>query len=135
MSEQDVGLCASWIERFDIGWWEKRNIYYKGVETSPLTCFKTMKLTTICNESKQTMSEQDVGRCVSWIERFDIGWREERNMNTPELSSPGPAQLMNKPYLSSPIPYSGHRPNRSKQKAEIKTTALFLFVIFFWNDF
>ena len=51
-SELDTGQCVSedvgpqrkWIVRSHIGWRGKRNISYKGVETSPLqTRFKTLR--------------------------------------------------------------------------------------------
>ena len=55
--------------RSHIGWRGERSIPYKGVETShQQTCFNTVKLTTIHNEPKRTVSTsggfellQDIG--------------------------------------------------------------------------
>ena len=46
--------------RFHVGWRGERSIPYKGVETSPYeTCFKTVRLTAICNGSKRTIFVSD----------------------------------------------------------------------------
>ena len=76
--EPDTGWCASkeagplrgWIVKSHIRWREGQDIPYKGIETSPYktrfnkgvetspykTRFKIVRLTTICNGSKRTIS-------------------------------------------------------------------------------
>ena len=55
-----LGTQEGWIMRFHIYWGRKRNIPYKDVEISPYqTYFKIVRLTTIRNRLKQTISVSD----------------------------------------------------------------------------
>ena len=94
-------MALSYLVRSRIGWRREQSIPYMGVETSSQqTCFKTMRLTAICNGSKRTIcasgglwllqmvSEPDTGGVPAttlgpqegWIVRSHISWRGKRNI-------------------------------------------------------
>ena len=70
--------------RSHVGWGGERNILYKSVKTSPIQMrFKTMRLTTICNELKRTISSSVELGLLQMASKPDTEWYASEDAGPP----------------------------------------------------